>query len=298
MHKGVRGVFAALTTLFVSFSFSVNAEAASPSYVALGDSYASGNGGGSYLTGTANASCYRSTKGYPYLVASSSGLALNLQACSGANIDDVTSKQLGAVDGSTAYVTITVGGNDIGFSSVVSTCLGSNTTACLNAVSAATATAKSADFKSKLTSLYAGIKAKAPSASIVATSYPRLFNGKDCSVLTSFTSAEMTQLNAGADALATTISEAAAAAGIRFADVRTPFVGHAVCDRSAWILNASLFKSYESFHPNATGYSSGYKPTVTTVLAPVKSGSAMKVTTGGVTSSDTTRGNVKVPNSQ
>ncbi len=297
MHKGVRGVVATLTTLVVSFSFSVNAGAASPSYVALGDSYASGNGGGSYLTGTANASCYRSTKGYPYLVAASSGLALNLQACSGATIDDVTSKQLGAVAEGTSYVTITVGGNDIGFSSVVTTCLGTNTTACLNAVATATATAKSAEFKSKLTNLYAAIKAKAPSASIVATSYPRLFNGKNCSILTSFTSAEMTQLNAGADALAVTISEAAAAAGIKFADVRTPFVGHAVCDRSAWILNASLFKSYESFHPNATGYSSGYKPVVATAMAPVTTGTSMTVTTGGVTSSDTARGNVKIPKS-
>lgn len=294
---GVRGVLATLMTLVITLSFSVTAEAAQPSYVALGDSYASGNGAGSYLTGTANAGCYRSTKSYPYLIASSSGLALNLQACSGATINDVTATQLAAVTSSASYVTVTVGGNDIGFSSVVSTCLGTNTTACLNAVAAATATAQSAEFKSRLTTLYSAIKTQAPTATIVATSYPRLFNGKDCSILTSFTSAEMTKLNEGADALAVAISGAAAAAGIRFADVRTPFAGHAVCDRTPWILNASLFKSYESFHPNATGHSSGYKPTVTTALAPVSSGTSMKVTTGGVTSSDTTRGHVKIPKS-
>lgn len=59
---GVRGVLATLMTLVITLSSSVTAEAAQPSYVALGDSYASGNGAGSYLTGTANAGCYRSTK--------------------------------------------------------------------------------------------------------------------------------------------------------------------------------------------------------------------------------------------
>lgn len=265
----------------------------------MGDSYASGNGAGSYLTGTANASCYRSTKSYPYLVATSSGLALNQQACSGANITDVTTKQLPAVTPDTAYVTITVGGNDIGFSTVVSTCLGTNTTACLNAVAAAVAPTKLATLRTNLAALYRSVKTNAPSAKIVATSYPRLFNGKDCSILTSFTSAEMTQLNSGADALAATIAGAASDAGISYADVRTPFVGHAVCASSPWIVNASLFKSYESFHPNATGHASGYKPAVATALGPITAtGTTAKVTTGGVTSSDTNRGTVKIPKSQ
>ena len=78
--------------------------------------------------------------------------------------------------------------------------------------------------------------------------------------------------------LATAISNAAGDAGVTFADVRTPFVGHAVCDRSPWILNASLFKSYESFHPNATGHSSGYRPVVATALGPIAStGTTAKV---------------------
>ena len=232
-------------------------------------------------------------------MASGSGLALNMQACSGAKIVDVKSLQLAAVTPDTGYVTITVGGNDIGFSNVVSTCLGTNTTACLNAVAAAVAPQKLATLRTDLAALYASVKTNAPSASIVATSYPRLFNGKDCSILTSFTSAEMTQLNSGADALAATIALAASDAGISYADVRTPFVGHAVCSSSPWIVNASLFKSYESFHPNATGHSLGYKPQVAAAFGPIPSSTeSFKVTTRGVTSSDTTRGNVKIPKSQ
>lgn len=296
-RRGIRGVLATLATLVVFLSFSVTAEAAQPKYVALGDSYASGNGAGSYLTGTTNAGCYRSMKSYPGLIADASGLQLVFEACSGATINDVSTKQMGQL-ADAAYVTITIGGNDIGFSSVVSTCLGTNTTACLSAVATATSTAGSSAFRTRLATLFGAVKAAAPGAKVVATSYPRLFNGKDCSILTSFTSAEMTELNKGADVLATAIQNAAGDAGVTFADVRTPFSGRAVCDRTPWILNANLFKSYESFHPNATGHSSGYRPTVTTALGPITAtGTTAKVTTSGVTSSDTTRGHVKIPKS-
>lgn len=62
-------------------------------YVALGDSYSSGTGTGSYLDdGT---SCHRSTRAYPSLVAASGGLDLDLRACSGATTADVTATQLG-----------------------------------------------------------------------------------------------------------------------------------------------------------------------------------------------------------
>lgn len=296
-RRGIRGIASTLATLVVFLSVSVTADAAQPKYVALGDSYASGNGAGSYLSdGT---SCYRTLKAYPGLIATGHGLALDLQACSGANIADVLSRQLGAVDTSTAYVTITVGGNDIGFASVLTTCLGTNTTACLNAVAKAVSTAKSAEFKAALVNVYSTAKNKAsPGAKVVATSYPRLFNGKDCSVLTSFTSTEMTKLNEGADILAASIAEAAKTAGISYADVRGPFVGHAVCDRSPWILNASLWRQYESFHPNATGHSSGYRPTVASTMGVTgTTGTTATVTTGGQTSSDTNRGTVKVPKS-
>ncbi|MFP5417023.1 MAG: SGNH/GDSL hydrolase family protein [Actinomycetes bacterium] len=270
-----------------------DARAATPTYVALGDSYASGNGAGSYLSdGTG---CYRSPKGYPGVIASSTGLALTLEACSGATTDDVLTRQLGSLTGDTGYVSVTVGGNDIGFASTITTCMGTNTTACLNAVTAAESAATSV-LPARLDALFTAVKSKATTARVVVTNYPRLFNGKDCSWLTSFTSTEMTRLNNGANKLSDVIAAAAGRAGITFVDVRTPFQGHAVCDRSPWIHNASLFRSYESFHANASGYSSGYTPGVKTALAPVTSASAgtLTVTTGKQTSSDTTRGHVKV----
>src|SRR5688572_27379602 len=68
------------------------AQSASPSYVALGDSYSSGTGTRSYIAdGT---SCQRSTYAYPSLIAAARGYQLNFRACSGAKIPDVTNLQL------------------------------------------------------------------------------------------------------------------------------------------------------------------------------------------------------------
>ena len=78
------------------------AQAAAPTYVALGDSYASGTGTRSYIAdGT---SCQRSTSAYPSLIAAASGYALNFRACSGARIADVTNTQLSALTATTSYV--------------------------------------------------------------------------------------------------------------------------------------------------------------------------------------------------
>src|SRR6476659_5808907 len=96
------------------------AHAATPSYVALGDSYSSGVGTRTYIDdGT---SCQRSVYAYPSLIAAAKGYALNFRACSGAKVADVTSTQLSALTASTSYVTISVGGNDAGFTSVITTC--------------------------------------------------------------------------------------------------------------------------------------------------------------------------------
>lgn len=300
--KAMVRLFAGLITLTLGTSVATVSEAApkppkpQPQYVALGDSYAAGDGAGTYLSDGTD--CHRSLLGYPGLVAANGNLALNLQACSGADIGDVTSLQLGALSGSTAYVTITIGGNDIGFSSVVSTCLGNDTNACLTAVTTAEDLAAN-QLTGQLTTLFSAVKAKVGTGTkIVATSYPRLFNGSDCSVWTDFTVEEMTRLNEGADTLAGVIQVAASTAGIGYTDVRTPFVGHAVCDATPWIHNVSLFvPQYEYFHPTADGYRYGYTPGVATSLgvSATKPGKGKPtVTTGGQTSTDTSRGDVQV----
>src|SRR5689334_24893642 len=114
------GSVAAVLALVGAMLAITPAGAAGPSYVALGDSYSSGVGTRTYISdGT---SCQRSTKAYPYLIAQARGYALNFQACSGATTATVTSNQLGALSSTTKFVTMSVGGNDAGFSSVITEC--------------------------------------------------------------------------------------------------------------------------------------------------------------------------------
>lgn len=247
------------------------AQAAGPSYVALGDSYSSGTGTRTYLSdGT---TCQRSVYGYPSLLAASKGYTLNFRACSGATTANVSTLQLSALGTSTAYVSLSVGGNDAGFADVLTTCAqpawASNCNAAIDRAQAIINT----QLPARLTSLYAAIRSRAPQATVVVAGYPRIFNGEDCNAFTWFSPTEETRLNATADLLNSRISTAAAAAGFGFATPTSAFVGHAVCDDVEWI-NGLSSPAAESYHPNRPGHSAGYVP----VVGPRLTGSTVPVT--------------------
>jgi len=256
---GVIPVLAALIPLAVQ----APAQAAGPSYVALGDSYASGVGTRSYISdGT---SCQRSTYAYPYLVAQQKGYTLNFKACSGATTSTVTSSQLSAVVSTTKYVTISVGGNDAGFSSVITECAQPGWMSnCDGAINTAQSFINNT-LPGRLNTLYASIKSRAPSAVVVVTGYPRVFMGEDCNAGTWFSPSEQTRLNQTADLLNAKLSAAASARGFKFANPTSRFIGHAVCDDVEWINGLSNPVS-ESYHPNRLGQSSGYSPLVSPLL--------------------------------
>jgi lysophospholipase L1-like esterase len=256
---GIVPVLAALVPLGVQ----APAQAAGPSYVALGDSYASGVGTRSYISdGT---SCQRSTYAYPYLVAQQKGYTLNFKACSGATVSTVTNSQLSAVVSTTKYVTISVGGNDAGFSSVLTECAQPGWMSnCDGAINTAQSFINNT-LPGRLNTLYASIRSRAPGAVVVVTGYPRIFMGEDCNAATWFSPAEETRLNQTADLLNAKLSAAASAKGFKFANPTSRFVGHAVCDDVEWINGLSNPIS-ESYHPNRLGQSSGYTPLVGPLL--------------------------------
>ncbi|MEH3068087.1 MAG: SGNH/GDSL hydrolase family protein [Aeromicrobium erythreum] len=228
-------------------------------YVALGDSYSSGLGTRSYLDdGT---ECRRSAQSYPALVAAARGWSLDLRACSGATIPDVRAAQLGALSTSTQKVTLSVGGNDAGFADVLTECaLPAWASDCDAAIDQAQATI-SGTLPSALSSLYAQIGSRAPSADVVVVGYPRVFMGEDCNALTWFSPEEQTRLNTTADRLNSLLAARASAAGFRFANPTSAFTGHAVCDDPEW-LNGLSNPVEESYHPNVAGHRDGYAPLV------------------------------------
>ncbi|MGW5241167.1 SGNH/GDSL hydrolase family protein [Monashia sp. NPDC004114] len=256
--------------------------AAAASYVALGDSYSSGTGTRTYINdGT---SCQRSVYAYPSLDAASLGLALTFRACSGATVADVTNTQLSALTSATAYVTISVGGNDAGFASVLTECAKPGWLSNCNGAIDTAQNIINNTLPGRLSTLYTSIRSKAPNAKVIVVGYPRIFNGQDCNLLTWFSSAEETRLNATADLLNSRTATAAAAKGFTFVNPTSKFVGHAVCDSVEWI-NGLSNPVGESYHPNIAGHRDGYavvtKPAfgVAVVAAAAATYSASAITT-------------------
>lgn len=217
-------------------------------YVALGDSYAAGVGGGDR-----RGECWRALEGYPVLVATALGADLAYQACLGATVRDVERDQLGALGPETSHVSLTVGGNDIGFVPVLVECAKPAWMGDSGPVIDRALELLRTELPPRLTSLLGRIRDGAPAAELVLTAYPLLFNGEDCNALTFFSPHEMGRIEAGVGELAEVIATAAGAAGAAVVDPRPAFAGHAVCDEPEWV-NGVALPLEGSYHPNAAGH--------------------------------------------
>ncbi|GAB2749540.1 SGNH/GDSL hydrolase family protein [Streptomyces bullii] len=225
-------------------------------YVALGDSYSSGVGAGSYDSSSGD--CKRSTKAFPYLwAAAHSPSSFAFTACSGARTGDVLAGQLGPLNSTTGLVSVTVGGNDAGFADVMTTCVLQSDSACISRINTAKAYVDST-LPGKLDSVYSAIRSKAPNARVVVLGYPRFYKlGTSCLGLSE---TKRKAINDAADHLDTAIAKRAAGHGFTFGDVRSTFTGHEICSGSSWLHSVNWLNVGESYHPTAAGQSGGYLP--------------------------------------
>lgn len=227
-------------------------------YVALGDSYSSGVGAGSYIG--SSGSCDQSTNAYPALWDTANQPASYVsEACSGATTKTVLSSQLSALSTATTLVSITVGGNDVGFSSVMETCVLLPTSSCVSAVNKAESLIAS-QLPGELDSVLNAIKADAPGARVVVLDYPDLYDLSKSSSCIGLSKTDRTDLNNGANDLDSQIQAAAARHADVFADVRGAFTGHEICDSSSWLHSVNFLDVSESYHPTASGQSGAYEP--------------------------------------
>jgi hypothetical protein len=248
------------------------AYASSTSYVALGDSYSSGTGTGSY---DLDGSCQRSSKAYPALWASSHAPAsFTFVACSGAKTGDVLSKQISALTSSTTLASITIGGNDAGFASVMQTCVLGSDSSCQTAVNNAENYARTT-LPGNLSNLFATMRSKAPSAKFVVLDYPHLYITNDTFCI-GMSHTKHVALNQAADVLDGVIQAATANAGFTFSDVRGQFTGHELCSGDNWLHSVDLGDISDSYHPTAVGHSSGYLPRFTSAAGAAFAGSHAK----------------------
>jgi lysophospholipase L1-like esterase len=252
-------LIAAALAIIATISAPAASAASGDNYVALGDSYSSGVGAGSYTA--ESGSCDRSLSAYPALWAGANSVAsFTFAACSGATTADVASSQLGALSPSTSLVSITIGGNDENFAGIMEDCNLYSDDTCVSEIQAAEDDAQ-ANLPGKLASLYGQISSRAPSARVVVLDYPRFYDlANDCIGLSQ---TKRTKIDEGIDVLDGILQNSASAAGFGFADVRGAFTGHEICDSNRWLHSVNFSDFSESYHPTADGHAQAYLPVFT-----------------------------------
>ncbi len=246
---GKRGRIIGLAMLCVGVLVPAASAAAAPQYVALGDSYSSGVGTRVFYEESGE--CSRSPDAYGPKIAAAKGYTLSFQACGGAKTPEVNEKQLGTLSSSTSLVTITIGGNDAGFSNVILNCALYYFT-CGSAISEANEFIKN-KLPAPLETTYKDIRAKATTAQVIVLGYPKLFTkeGTTCNV-NFLTSGNEKKMNESAEKLDAVIKARAEAMKFTFVNPTSAFEAHAVCASEEW-LNGQSNPLSESYHPNVKG---------------------------------------------
>ena len=254
-------------------------------YVALGDSYTSGP---KIPPQTGDpAGCDRSGRNYPSVVAKELGIkAADFRdvSCSGATITDLTTPQstdhgtnpaqLSALSASTRVVTLGIGGNDIGFSSMMTKCVA--TGSLFKLADRLTDVTDNAPCKEKYTSgdtdevaqkiratgdrlarALTEIDRRAPQARVYVVGYPAILpaEGTECGRELPLTPGDVTFLRQKQQELNTMLGDRARATGATYIDTYAPSTGHDACSPAGtrWIEPLRPSSPAAVVHPNERG---------------------------------------------
>ncbi|MEV5386324.1 SGNH/GDSL hydrolase family protein [Streptomyces sp. NPDC052721] len=237
-------------------------------YVALGDSYTSGPG----IPRQVDADCARSDHNYPSLVAARRQVAAFTDvSCGGATTAEMwqaqgtNPPQLDALDRHTDLVTLQIGGNDVGFGSIIGTCarLAAQDPAgnpCERSYTApgydrlALAIARTAP---KVDRVLRAVHARAPHARVVVVGYPDLLpdDGSGCFPQVPFAQKDFAYLRDTEKRLNLMLRLVAGVNRAEYADTYGPTVGHDMCKAPAdrWIEPLQPASPAAPAHPNAKG---------------------------------------------
>jgi GDSL-like Lipase/Acylhydrolase family len=234
-------------------------------YEALGDSYSSGQGNGPYDPDSIDSGCDRSPVAYArQFDVMHPEVLIHHFACNGAKILDVIQgmngepSQVGGLSDATNLVSITVGGNDVDFSRVMTQC--AITADYCQTVNEPDITALILAQRPRLADLYTQMLAAAPNARIFVLGYPRLFPIAPFQGCTGMSVDEQGWINQKLQQLDDVINGAVADVGdlrLSFVAVEDAFTGKELCssapqeDQAMWGIKQP--KS-ESFHPKPLGH--------------------------------------------
>ncbi|WP_369220896.1 SGNH/GDSL hydrolase family protein [Streptomyces sp. R39] len=240
----------------------------STGYVALGDSYTSGP----VIPTQVDADCARSDHNYPSLVAAARHVsAFKDVSCAGATTAEMwkaqgtNGPQLDAVQRGTDLVTVQIGGNDVGFGSIIATCAalssrdltGNPCQQYYNASGTDQLALNVAQTAPKVDRVLRAIRARAPHARILVVGYPDLLpdDGSGCYPTVPFAAGDFPYLRDTGKRLNLMLRMVAAWNGARYVDTYGPTVGHDMCKSPAdrWIEPLQPASPAAPAHPNAKG---------------------------------------------
>ena len=240
-------------------------------YVGLGDSYAAGPAIPLYERPWG---CLKSTNNYAHHAASKLGQTLADVSCSGAETEDMTQAQgvtpgpnppqFDALDATTRTVSIHIGGNDIGFSSIAQDCFDTTPanagTPCQDKFvvdGRDEVSARIAETAPKVAATIQGIRTRAPNARVVVLNYPAIFphEGGGCWPLLPVADGDVPWLRAKQEELNAMVGEAAIANGARLIDVYSASRGHDACQLPPfrWVEPLAPASPAAPVHPNLLG---------------------------------------------
>jgi len=236
-----------------------------PVYVALGSSFAAGAGLGPLQT-AGPLLCARSVNGYPSQLARRRGLPLVDMSCGGAVARHLLhggqffqGPQIRVIGRETRLVTITVGGNDVGYVGDLQMLAArpSNTLLGWLARRLWNGPAKSGDrnfakLGSELLATIRTIHVLAPEAKIVVITYPAILPPVGTCPGLQLTAAEVDQMRVVGDQLAEVTRAAAKQGGALLVDMHRLGAAHHACSAVPWTKGATdLLKA--PFHPTLAG---------------------------------------------
>jgi len=262
-----RAVVLLATALALFVAFAGGARAAD--YVALGDSYAAGPVIPNQI---APFGCLKSDHNYAHLAAPTIGLALKDATCSGAKTNDMTESQsteLGSVppqfdslSAETTRVSLTIGGNDIGFSEVALSCVTVNpfSTPCKDKYTAGgkdQLAERIAATGPKVDAVLDGIKARSPSAKVFVVNYAAIFpeTGFGCWPQMPIGFGDVPYLRAKEKELNAMLATQAAANGATLVNWYNASIGHDACKGAStrWVEPVVPTNPAAPIHPNLAG---------------------------------------------
>jgi len=282
LRIGLAGVLS--TAAFAVVSSSGSSAPRPLRYIALGDSFSSGEGLPPFRPGTdvllpVPDTCHRSFRAYPALIAGrrSSPGTWGFWACSGALLANMTSAnhenpreiaQLdrtappGKNDPDVDLVTLTIGGNNAQFGSATLRCVFARIVPALGTCQNDYRTRVQDEIRRLATSLprlYRTLRARAPFARIFVLGYPNPFPPtapllSKCHLW--FESEDLRWLSREVGTLNSTIRAATLSAKAKVTYLApTGFAGHDACSSSPWFNGLDVVPSQldYSFHPNLLG---------------------------------------------